>query len=93
MRKDGGKSKPERRDGIVEKGISEAGDVVVCVLDPGGEENGREADGWVMSAHETTPRSVVGAQAVFLRVSVLCVNDVALAVDAVLFRSEVASPP
>lgn len=45
LRKDGAKSKAERRDGIVERSISEADDVVVCVLDPGGEEDGREADG------------------------------------------------
>lgn len=45
VRKGGGKRKPERRDGVVEREISEADDVVVCVLDPGGEEGGREADG------------------------------------------------
>eukprot|EP00752_Nemacystus_decipiens_P011911 g10562.t1 len=47
LRKDGVKvkGKPERRDGIVERAISEADDVVVCVLDPGAEEDGREADG------------------------------------------------
>eukprot|EP00903_Cladosiphon_okamuranus_P017758 g16346.t1 len=47
VRKDGGreKSKMERRDGVVERAISEADDVVVCVIDAEREEDGREADG------------------------------------------------
>lgn len=42
----GGKLKTERRDGVVEKAISDAEDVVVCVLHPGGEAKGgfRQAD-------------------------------------------------
>lgn len=43
VRKDGGKAKSERRDGIVERAISEADDMVVCVLHPGGEEDDRDA--------------------------------------------------
>lgn len=42
---EGEKAKPERRDGIVEREVSEADDLVVCVLHPGGEEDGRESDG------------------------------------------------
>lgn len=42
---EGGKAKPERRDGIVERAVSEAEDLVVCVLHPTGEEDGRESDG------------------------------------------------
>ncbi|CAN0523484.1 unnamed protein product, partial [Ectocarpus sp. 12 AP-2014] len=44
FRKEGGKSKTERRDGIVEKAISEAEDLVVCVLHPGGEQDDRETE-------------------------------------------------
>ncbi|CAM9176689.1 unnamed protein product [Ectocarpus fasciculatus] len=44
FRKEGGKSKSDRRDGIVERAISEAEDLVVCVLHPGGEEDDRETD-------------------------------------------------
>lgn len=47
FRKEGGKSKTERRDGIVEKAISEAEDLVVCVLHPGGEQDDRETERWV----------------------------------------------
>ncbi|CAM9954653.1 unnamed protein product [Ectocarpus sp. 12 AP-2014] len=44
FRKEGGKSKTERRDGIVERAISEAEDLVVCVLHPGGEQDDRETE-------------------------------------------------
>lgn len=42
---EGGKVKPERRDGIVERAVSEADDLVICVLHPAGEGDGRESDG------------------------------------------------
>ncbi|CAN0150526.1 unnamed protein product [Scytosiphon promiscuus] len=45
VRKDGGKAKSERRDGIVERAISEADDMVVCLLHPVGGEDDREARG------------------------------------------------
>lgn len=45
VRKEGARAKPDRRDGVVERAISEADDMVVCMLEPGGGEDGRDGGG------------------------------------------------